>query len=217
MSKIFHQIIERTIQSFHIHGAQAEALKKELESSLMDHKDDLVAQGMSSRKAENEVVKKFGNPEVIGRMFRKYRLAFESTRKAKFLAHVIGILSVSLATYYALSTKLPDIKYWSALAIIGGIASLIAANNIRINSKVWRRGAIAGFLLLAVGQVFAIFAGLLTLIHRPCFDQFPETVMCIRRPEIFLGVSIHFLLFILCLWFVHEILFQQRVHRSFET
>jgi hypothetical protein len=211
MSKLFQKTIEQTLLSADIEGKNVEAFKKELESNFLDHQDHLVASGMNPKKAEHEVVKKFGNPIIIGKMFRKYTLTTKSIKNARMLANAIGAISIATGLYYGLSATLNDIRYWAILAVLGGIGAVVASKTIN-HSKLWQYGTVAGFLFLAMGQILPIVGGI-GLLTNLCFYGYPIYI-CTRSNEIFLGLGIHLVLLVLCLWVVHEILLQKRLGGS---
>lgn len=206
MSKLFQNIIEQTLISCDIEGKNAEVLKRELESNFLDHKDHLVSQGMNPQKAEKVVVKKFGNPTVIGKMFHKYTI-LKNLKKAQLLARIIAAISIIVGFNYAFRATMFEIRGWGILSIVAAISAYLASNLI-YHSKVWQIRAIFGFFFLALGQILPMWGGLDIFGRRYgyCTDTPTLSVVCTRAAELFTGLGIHLLLFVLCLLAIYAIL-----------
>ena len=214
MPKLFKRLIEKILLSCFAQHKEAQLLKKELESNLLDYKEQLVAQGIKPHDAEKKVVQRFGDPAIIGKMFLK---------KGKYgrffkLANIIAFMSFSIGLYYWFNVKFLDIRYWGMLAAIGGIAAFVATKLVP-TSKKWHYGAIVGFSFLTAGQALALWGGTVFLEkwQRYCAGgdslQSP-TVLCIRSNELFFGLAIHCMLFGFCLWAIYELLVSRRIEKE---
>lgn len=214
MPKLFKKLIEKILLSCFAQHKEAQLLKKELESNLLDYKEQLVAQGIKPRDAEKKVVERFGDPTIIGKMFLKKG----TYRRFLKLAKIIAFMSFFIGLYYWFNVKFFDIRYWGLLAVIGGIAAFIATKLVPA-SKIWHYGAIVGFSFLTAGQALAIWGGTVFLEKwgRDCAggDSLRSaTVICIRSNELFFGLVIHCMLFVFCLWAIYELLVSGRIEKE---
>lgn len=204
MPKLIEKILDQTLSTFGIQGKPAEFLRKELESNLLDHQDKLISEGMSAQKAEQQAVKKFGDPTLIGIICRLQTLTSKNLQQTKIFTNIIGVLCISTGSYYLLAVKLASINLWGFTAIIAGLCSFMASQTIS-KSKFWQNSAISGFLLLNIGQIPPIIMGFDSLDRVATYGQ-STPILYARISEIFIGMGIHTILFVLCIWTIYLIM-----------